>query len=335
MGLYSLVRSKGFKNFMTKLYGVGAAVVILGALFKINHYPFASEMLIVGLGTEAIIFFFSAFEPQHVDPDWSLVYPELAGIYEEAGSKTDEKNESLTEQLDNMLDEAKIGPDLIASLGEGMRALSDNASQLTDLSDASVATEQYSKNMQAAANSAETLSQTLGNDLEVSDEYVNNMQNVNVSVNELNNTYAQTTETLKGELDASQGLSQGIRNATESVQVFGEKYSQAAESLSKSAEALDLTGIDKDAYGTQLQGITQKLEALNAQYEMQINSSDAQNTISVDLQDNMKRFIEDLRESMESTNIYKDEAARLAQNVQALNTVYGNMLTAMNVNTNQ
>ena len=63
---------------MAKMYGIGAAVVIVGALFKINHYPYASEMLIVGLGTEAIIFFFSAFEKPHEEPDWSLVYPELA-----------------------------------------------------------------------------------------------------------------------------------------------------------------------------------------------------------------------------------------------------------------
>lgn len=63
MGIDSLVRSKGFKNFMAKLYGWGAAVVMIGALFKIEHLPGAGPMLIVGLTTEALIFFFSAFEP--------------------------------------------------------------------------------------------------------------------------------------------------------------------------------------------------------------------------------------------------------------------------------
>jgi gliding motility-associated protein GldL len=81
MGLSSFVSSKGYKNFMSKLYGWGASVVIIGALFKINHYSYADQLLIVGLSTEAIIFFFSAFEPPHADPDWSLVYPELAGMY--------------------------------------------------------------------------------------------------------------------------------------------------------------------------------------------------------------------------------------------------------------
>ena len=74
----NITEAKWYKTLMPKLYGWGAAVVILGALFKIEHLPFASEMLIVGLSLEAIIFFFSAFEKQYEEPDWSLVYPELA-----------------------------------------------------------------------------------------------------------------------------------------------------------------------------------------------------------------------------------------------------------------
>lgn len=72
MNLNSLVRSKGYKNFMSKLYGLGASVVIVGALFKITHMKGADLMLWVGLMTEAIIFAFSAFEPPHVEPDWSF-----------------------------------------------------------------------------------------------------------------------------------------------------------------------------------------------------------------------------------------------------------------------
>ena len=77
MGLYKLARNRGFRNFMARLYGWGASVVIVGVLFKLVHWPYADYILIVGLLTEAVIFFFSAFEQPHVDPDWSLVYPEL------------------------------------------------------------------------------------------------------------------------------------------------------------------------------------------------------------------------------------------------------------------
>ena len=75
--------SKGWKKFMAKLYGIGAAIVIMGALFKIMHWPFAGPMLVVGLSTEAVIFLFSAFEPIHEDPNWELVYPELALAHDE------------------------------------------------------------------------------------------------------------------------------------------------------------------------------------------------------------------------------------------------------------
>jgi gliding motility-associated protein GldL len=80
MNITEIVQSSGWKNFMAKLYGFGAAVVIIGALFKIQHWPGASYMITAGLGTEAIIFFFSAFEPLHEELDWTLVYPELAGM---------------------------------------------------------------------------------------------------------------------------------------------------------------------------------------------------------------------------------------------------------------
>jgi hypothetical protein len=83
MSLAELVQSSGWKNFIAKLYGIGASIVIIGALFKIEHFPLARLMLMIGLITEAVIFFFSAFEPLHEEVDWSLVYPELAGIPEE------------------------------------------------------------------------------------------------------------------------------------------------------------------------------------------------------------------------------------------------------------
>ena len=136
----NLVRSNGYKNFMAKLYGWGAAVVIIGALFKINHWPGGTIMLIIGMGTETVIFFLSAFEPPHVEFDWTLVYPQLAGIGggEGLNAKTDElenidnlvaieDKDPLTSKLDKMLEEANITSDLIERLGKGMSNLADSA----------------------------------------------------------------------------------------------------------------------------------------------------------------------------------------------------------------
>ncbi len=85
-----IIGSPGWKNFMAKLYGIGAAVVIMGAMFKIMHWPGAGPMLVIGLSTEVVIFAFSAFEPLHEEIDWSLVYPELAGLHGEEGEEGEE-----------------------------------------------------------------------------------------------------------------------------------------------------------------------------------------------------------------------------------------------------
>jgi gliding motility-associated protein GldL len=161
MGLYQLVRSKNYKNFMAKLYGLGAAVVILGALFKILHLWGADYMLMAGMGTEALIFAFSAFEPLHVEYNWALVYPELAVGHEDEGAPKSRKKElpkgNITQQLDNMLEQAKVGPELIESLAAGMRNLADNAKKLTGTADATSATDNYVNSLIKAGESARNL----------------------------------------------------------------------------------------------------------------------------------------------------------------------------------
>ena len=120
-----LFETKKGKKMMGMLYGWGASIVIVGALFKIMHWPGAGAMLTTGLLTEAVIFAFSAFEPPHMDVDWSLVYPELAGMGEEVDlleESTSEDKGTITEQLDTMLEDARIGPELIESLGKIGRA---------------------------------------------------------------------------------------------------------------------------------------------------------------------------------------------------------------------
>jgi gliding motility-associated protein GldL len=148
---------------------MGAAVVIVGALFKILHLKGADIMLSVGLLTEAGIFVISSFEPVHMDPDWSLVYPELAG-----GDPTDNKKKSsggsVSQQLDSMLSQAKIGPELIESLGNGLTSLSNNVKDMGTLSNAAVATTEYAesaskaaKNMNSIADSTAMVSDSMGN----------------------------------------------------------------------------------------------------------------------------------------------------------------------------
>jgi len=153
MNLAELVQSSGWKNFIAKLYGLGASVVIIGALFKIQHWRMAGTMLTIGLLTEAVIFFFSAFEPLHEEVDWSLVYPELAGIPEDespelvshggkyqgavsgggGGGYGGGSGAVALAKFDEMLEKAEISPDLFMKLGVGMKKLSDSTSNMNTM----------------------------------------------------------------------------------------------------------------------------------------------------------------------------------------------------------
>ncbi|HCP40395.1 MAG TPA: gliding motility protein GldL [Cryomorphaceae bacterium] len=135
---------------MAKLYGIGAAVVITGAMFKIMHWQGANIMLVVGLTTEAVIFMFSAFEKPAADYDWTLVYPELA-------SADGDRALSVTEQLDNALENGGVDAALIERLGEGMRSLSETAGSLSGAVDAAGATAAYSEQLSTAATHMESL----------------------------------------------------------------------------------------------------------------------------------------------------------------------------------
>ena len=148
------VNGKRFKDFMTKLYGLGAAVVIMGALFKIIHLPYADLMLIIGLTTEAVIFAISAFEATPKDYDWGFVYPEFENG--ESSGKGGRKG-TVTQEMDRMMEEAKIGPELLTSIGEGMRRLSDTAASLNSAVDAAGATSAYSDQLNSAAKNMEAL----------------------------------------------------------------------------------------------------------------------------------------------------------------------------------
>lgn len=149
------------KKVMNFAYGMGAAVVIIGALFKLMHWPGASEMLIVGLGTEALIFGLSAFDPVDKELDWSLVYPELAGG--EAKKKEVKKENPaeaqglLSQKLDNLLKEAKIDGQLMESLGASIKNFESAAKGIAPTVDSISSQKKYSEEMSMAAAQMESL----------------------------------------------------------------------------------------------------------------------------------------------------------------------------------
>ncbi len=261
----SFLESKGFKSFMAKAYGIGAAVVIIGALFKILHWKGADLMLMVGLLTEAAIFFVSAFEPPHQEPDWTLVYPELAGM--EPKDKKSSNKGTITQQLDKMMEEAKIGPDLINSLGNGMRTLTENVSSMKDLSTAAVATDTYTKNVQAAAD----------------------------SLTGINTSYTKAVTAMEGLVNASEGSRE---------------------------------------YGAQIEKMTKNLASLNSIYELEIAESNNHLKGINEFVGGLSKVVSTLNDTNANAEHFKGEMDKLNKNLSSLNSVYGNMLAAMNVRGN-
>ncbi len=156
-----MANSRASKKFMNMAYGLGAAIVIVGALFKIIHFEIGpltgNVMLTIGLVTEAIIFALSAFEPVDNELDWSLVYPELAGG--QMGNKEEKQDAQglLSKKLDDLLKEAKIDGELISSLGDSIKNFEGAAKNMSSTVDSIEATKKYGEELSLAAAQMESL----------------------------------------------------------------------------------------------------------------------------------------------------------------------------------
>jgi gliding motility-associated protein GldL len=295
--LDNLVRSKGYKNFMSKLYGWGASAVIIGALFKINHWPGAVPMLIVGMGTEAVIFFLSAFEPLHIEWDWSLVYPELAGMKGEdvtsslKGASATSGAPSVTGELDKMLADAKIGPELVERLGQGMENLANSANSLNNMTTAVAATDKFVTNMDVAAE----------------------------AVNDLSAAYKRTTDSINHDFELSSSYSESLKGATAAVTNLSTIYQETAQTL----RAGDTSYVDE------LKKMASSLSSINAMYELQMQNSSSQLEATKEVQERMQNMVANFAESAEGVLKYREQVDALTRKVAELNQVYGNMLAAM------
>ncbi|MDO6737667.1 gliding motility protein GldL [Wenyingzhuangia sp. 2_MG-2023] len=200
-----MLHSKGFKKFMAMAYGIGGAVVIVGALFKLMHWEGSSEMLVLGLGTEAFIFVISAFEPLPQDElDWSLVYPELAG-----GSKSMKKEKEketpegiLTKKIDDMLAAAKLDAGVVNKLTTSMNNLSAAAKQIGDSSGAVADTTKYNKEITSAANHLEKINAMYSTQEESMTKVQKSQMEVLENQSKLVNSVSQKSEELTKQMDA-------------------------------------------------------------------------------------------------------------------------------------
>ncbi|MCX6259004.1 MAG: gliding motility protein GldL [Bacteroidia bacterium] len=271
MNINELAESRVYKALSSKLYGWGASVVILGALFKINHYPGASYLLLIGLSCEAFIFFFSAFEPLLEHYDWSLVYPELAGMGEnnEIERSTHENMVTAEDIANKILEKAEIPREVLERLGTGFTKLSQTASAMSEVTEATAATAQYTRNVKAAADSMHV-------------------------VTESTTAYKELTDTISNNLSA---ITSG-----------------------------------SSSYNSQLGDLNKNLSALNTVYEMQLQGTSDYLKSSKETYAGLDKMLDNLKSTVQNSDKYREEMAKLSNKIEALNEIYGNMLSAMNYN---
>jgi gliding motility-associated protein GldL len=283
MGLSEFVHTSKWKAFMSKLYGWGASVVIIGALFKIQHYPMAGLLLSVGLITEAVIFFFSAFEPLKEEPDWKLVYPQLdpnysgeeIGFAAVGGGGGGYGGGAGLSQFDKMLANAGITPEVFDRLSQGLKKLTETTNNLNSMGDLAVTTNEYAGTIRKANES---------------------LMNLSDSVTQTARSMAETGN-----------VYQAIGESSKTIETGGKAYNEKLESLNKN------------------------LSALNAAYELQLRGANDHVKSTEVIYKGIEGLMHDLSGSADDTKKYRDQVAKLNENLSSLNNVYGNMLAAMNV----
>jgi len=247
----------------------GATVVIVGLMFKILHWPGATWFITGGLSAEAILFFLLGFQREDKEIDWRRAYPELDEDYDGELPKSSVKkqiggdNFSNTAALDQMLAEAKIGPELIGSLASGLRTFGDKVNSISRVTDAG---------------------------------------------------------------DATMAFTSKVKEATASYEKLNQSFTKASSNL----EEIASTSIDSKAYHDQVSKMAKNLSALNAVYELELqDSSNHLKSMNKFYQD-MGATMQNFTESSNDAQRFKDEVSRLAKNLSTLNSIYGNMLSAMN-----
>ncbi len=191
--------SKIYKALMPILYGWGAALVILGALFKILALDGANAMLMAGMGTEAFIFFMSAFEKAPTEYHWEKAYPQIL--------EKPEETRGPVQQLNDIFKEAQIDSKVLEKLGDGMKKLSTSASQMGDVMDG---TKKYNKQMTAASNHLE----------KINDLYLDQIKSFNTRMK----VTEKMTDNLTASLEYSSKLSVEISNLSNNLNALNGVY---------------------------------------------------------------------------------------------------------------
>lgn len=303
---------------MGYIYGWGASVVMIGALFKLEHWQYSGLLLTIGLITEAFIFFLSAFEPPLEIPEWSKVYPELREDYELMDV---EELNPRKKGIDQLFSSSELTPELLDKVGKGLNDLSNTAKGISDITSATLATDMYVKNLGSASESINTFTEISNR----ANESIN--QSVGTLVESYTATASGLSETGKKVIEKlNQSGEEFTTQLVEAGKKLSERYNQSSELLTGELENISTSS---KQYAGNLEKLNQNLTALNSNFENQLKNTESQFEASRKFSQDLTEMNSILTSSVDELKKYKENAELLNKNLEALNTIYGNMLGAM------
>lgn len=268
---FSEVRdSAGYQKFTALAYGLGASVVIIGALFKIMHWPGAGPVLTAGMCTEAFLFALSAFDKPHTEYKWDRVYPQLLVEDETAAPGTGLMNSNVANGGDEGKLEIQKIRDMVDSeldnLKNGIHSLSTTASQLTDLSSAAAVSNEYTNNLRQASNAASAFASSQQNLKDSSDSLVSSYQSIASSI-------GSASQGSKNFADQIDGINRNIStiNSVFELQVKSvNEQNEAMKTLASAVKTIETSlngsAAEAEEYKKQVALLASQMKSLNSIY---------------------------------------------------------------------
>jgi gliding motility-associated protein GldL len=278
MGFSELQKSPGYSKFTGLAYGLGASVVIIGALFKIMHWPGAGIVLTIGMCTEAFLFALSAFDPPHKEWKWNLVYPELeAGDEESSSKKKGKKGEEEDNTLPQIQNIKKLVDEQMTSLVGGVQKLNETAGQLNNLSSAAAVSEDYTKNLAMASSAAGAFAASQKNLKDSSDSLVSSYQSIASSIGSASQGSKNFADQIDGINKNISTINSVFELQVKSVNEQNEAMKTLASAVKTIEASLNGSAAEAEEYKKQVGILASQLKSLNSVYGNMLNAMTLRN----------------------------------------------------------
>lgn len=311
------------KVLLNYVYGWGASIVIIGALFKITHLDYADFLLTVGLSTEALIFFISGFESPPEDVDWSLVYPELSGASATVQPAT----------FDSFMRHAELDENVVKTLGQSFKSLNNQVKQFGEIHESSFSSNEFSTKLNLATDSIMNVTTSIDSVSENMENVSGSLSKVSSSMDSISDKSININDALS-EFSSISAFSDQLKNQMaemiKNLESSNLTYQQELSSSSKILSELNQAGQEGVHLRNSIKLLNDNIQSYSNFYENELRAASNVAKLHSENFSGLSRFVDSIKTIQENTEKYHTEMAKLSRNLSALNNMYSGMLNAMN-----